>query len=121
MIILGTFFAFLLNPIFWGLTALWFLTHWGVIQAIFPGPVFYLGTIAFYFGNFAFLYINVAGALRRGYHPLVKYLLLIPLYWALMSVAAWKALYQLIFRPSYWEKTAHGLYRGKVKLPAKHG
>jgi glycosyltransferase XagB len=117
MIILGTFFAFLLNPIFWGLTALWFLSHWGVIQQIFPGPIFYIGTIALYFGNFAFIYINVAGALRREYHSLVKYTLLTPIYWALMSIAAWKALYQLIFRPSYWEKTDHGLYRGKVTMP----
>jgi len=26
-----------------------------------------------------------------------------------MSIAAWKALIQLITRPSYWEKTDHGL------------
>jgi cellulose synthase/poly-beta-1,6-N-acetylglucosamine synthase-like glycosyltransferase len=116
-IILGTFFAFLLNPIFWSLTALWFLTHWGIIEAIFPGPILYLGTFALYFGNFAFIYINIAGALRRGYHQLVKYILLTPLYWLLMSIAAWKAFYQLIFRPSYWEKTEHGLYRGRVRLP----
>lgn len=118
-IILGTFFAFLLNPIFWSLTALWFLTHWGIIEAIFPGPILYLGTFALYFGNFAFIYINIAGALRRGYHQLVKYILLTPLYWLLMSIAAWKAFYQLIFRPSYWEKTEHGLYRGRVRLPRR--
>jgi hypothetical protein len=26
-----------------------------------------------------------------------------------MSVGAWKGLIQLIYRPSYWEKTVHGL------------
>ncbi|MCL6564214.1 MAG: hypothetical protein K6U87_14530, partial [Firmicutes bacterium] len=40
---------------------------------------------------------------------LVKYSLLMPLYWGMMSVAAWKALLQLISRPSHWEKTQHGL------------
>ena len=30
-------------------------------------------------------------------------------YWVLMSIAAWKALGQLLFRPFYWEKTNHGL------------
>jgi len=39
----------------------------------------------------------------------VKYVLGSYFYWALMSVAAWKALFQLIFRPHYWEKTQHGL------------
>ena len=32
-----------------------------------------------------------------------------PLYWVLHSVAAWRALGQLITAPSYWEKTPHGL------------
>jgi len=33
----------------------------------------------------------------------------VPLYWALMSLGAWKGALQLITRPSYWEKTVHGL------------
>jgi hypothetical protein len=32
-----------------------------------------------------------------------------PFYWLLHSVAAYKALWQLITKPHYWEKTAHGL------------
>jgi hypothetical protein len=35
--------------------------------------------------------------------------LLVPAYWVLMSVAAVKAFVQLVFQPSYWEKTVHGL------------
>jgi hypothetical protein len=31
-----------------------------------------------------------------------------------MSVAAWKALVQLIVQPSYWEKTEHGLTTAPV-------
>jgi len=119
LVIAGTFFAFLMNPIFWGLTGLWFLTHWGIIERVFPGPIFYLGAIALYFGNFAFVYINVAGSLRREYHHLVKYTLLTPVYWMLMSVAAWKALWQLLRNPFYWEKTDHGLYTGRVRVPGQ--
>ena len=55
------------------------------------------------------MYLNVAGAMRRGYYDLVKYALLSPLYWALMSIAAWKGFIQLFYRPFYWEKTVHGL------------
>ncbi|MGC1779061.1 MAG: glycosyltransferase family 2 protein [Xanthobacteraceae bacterium] len=32
-----------------------------------------------------------------------------PLYWLLLSLAAWRALIQLIYDPQYWEKTEHGL------------
>jgi len=105
----GTGLTLLLNPIYWLLTLLWFGTHWGIIEQFFPGPIFYVGGLALYLGNFLFVYIMVAGTLARGYHPLVKYAFLSPLYWALMSVAAWKGVLQLIYAPSYWEKTEHGL------------
>ena len=38
-------------------------------------------------------------------------LLLTPFYWLLLSVAAWRALYQLLHDPQRWEKTEHGLAR----------
>lgn len=38
-------------------------------------------------------------------------LLLMPFYWLLLSLAAWRALGHLILRPHQWEKTEHGLAR----------
>jgi glycosyltransferase XagB len=38
-------------------------------------------------------------------------LVLTPLYWFLLSLAAWRALIQLICDPQRWEKTEHGLAR----------
>ena len=32
-----------------------------------------------------------------------------PLYWIMHSIAAYKGLWQLIYKPFYWEKTNHGL------------
>ncbi len=112
----GTFFGYLVNPLYWLLTVAWFLFHLGIVREIFPAPIFYLGSIGLYVGNFAFTYLNVAGCLRREYYDMVKYALLSPIYWAFMSVAAWKGFLQLFYRPSYWEKTHHGLYRGKIRL-----
>jgi glycosyltransferase XagB len=109
LVIGGTFFGFLLNPVLWTLTGLWFLTEWHVIQQIFPTYVFYMGATSLYVGNFAFAYMNVAGCLRRRYYSLVKWALLSPVYWVLMSIAAWKGFLQLFYRPFYWEKTIHGL------------
>ena len=39
----------------------------------------------------------------------MPYSLTVFAYWALMSVAAYKALWQLVYKPFYWEKTQHGL------------
>jgi hypothetical protein len=36
-------------------------------------------------------------------------LLLMPLHWLLLSLAAWRALVQLVVAPYAWEKTEHGL------------
>ena len=114
MVVGGTFFGFLVNPLFWMLTAGWFLFEWPWIKLIFPAGLFYLGAFNLYLGNFAFTYLNVAGCLKRGYYDLVKYALMTPIYWALMSVAAWKGFLQLFYAPSYWEKTNHGLYQGEM-------
>jgi len=38
-------------------------------------------------------------------------LLLMPVYWLMLSLAAWRALWQLLRDPYNWEKTEHGLAR----------
>ncbi len=106
----GTLFIALVNPVLWALTTLWFAENWEVISAIFPGPVFYLAALSLYLGNFLFTYLYALGAALRGYHRVVRYALLAPAYWLLMSVAAWRAVFHLLFKPFHWEKTAHGLH-----------
>ncbi len=39
---------------------------------------------------------------------LLPYGLSIPFYWILISLGAYRGLWQLIFKPFYWEKTSHG-------------
>ena len=107
---MGATAVLLLNPVFWTLTALYALTHWSAIEQVFPSPVYYVASLMLLVGNFAFVYLNVAGALQRGEFGLVRTALVSPLYWALMSYAAWKGFLQLFTNPFYWEKTEHGLH-----------
>jgi glycosyltransferase XagB len=109
MVIGGNIFTVIVNPLYWIVTAAWFLFHFNILSSLFPGPIYYLGAFSLFFGNFAFTYMNVAGAMRRGYYDLVKYALLSPVYWVLMSVGGWRGFLQLITKPHYWEKTIHGL------------
>jgi hypothetical protein len=55
------------------------------------------------------VYVSMMGAFKRRRYRLVPWALLNPLYWLLHSVAAYKAVWQLIRKPHYWEKTVHGL------------
>ena len=51
------------------------------------------------------------GLARRGLNANAWVLLLTPVHWLLISLAAWRALYQLLVAPYVWEKTEHGLAR----------
>ncbi|GGD94484.1 glycosyltransferase family 2 protein [Paenibacillus nasutitermitis] len=120
VMILATPMLPLLNPIFWLMLLLWFGWELSIIGDFFPGFIYYLASIEFYIGNFMFVFSNVAGVYwvihelednrnRVFSYKLVRYALLTPLYWVLMSIAALKAAWQLVTNPFYWEKTEHGL------------
>ena len=49
------------------------------------------------------------GSKRAGKPVSLITLVTMPAYWALIFLGAMKGLYQYIFKPFYWEKTAHGL------------
>jgi cellulose synthase/poly-beta-1,6-N-acetylglucosamine synthase-like glycosyltransferase len=98
----------IINPIYWALTALWFAEHYHFINVLFPSVLLYLGIVGLFVGNAAFVMSAVSGAYGRKNYEDVKWVLLVPVYWLLMSLAAWKALIQLCHKPFYWEKTVHG-------------
>ena len=54
-------------------------------------------------------FLGWLGLLRRDLLSTAWILLLTPVHWLLLSLAAWRALYQLAFAPYAWEKTEHGL------------
>lgn len=118
--VLGTPLLPLMNPFFWIMIILWIFVQPEWIQNAFPGPIYYIALVEFLFGNFVFTYANLTGmysvirdcAVKKRQpfsYSLVKYGLLSPVYWVLMSVAAYKGLWQLVRKPFYWEKTIHGL------------
>ena len=109
---MGSAFVLLMNPIFWALTTVYVVSQWGFIEDIYPSLIFYAASLMLFVGNFIFIYLNVAGSLQRGEFGLTRTAMLSPLYWGLMSWAAWKGFIQLFTNPFYWEKTEHGLDEG---------
>ena len=104
----GTPFSLLINPLYWLLTVIWFVFRWEWLSQLFPFPIILGGLVCLFVGNFTFIFACMLAAYRRGYYDLVKYALIVPAYWFLMSIGAWKGFLQLITRPNYWEKTKHG-------------
>jgi hypothetical protein len=105
----GTPFVFLANPILWFVFTTWLITKAEIIKLFFPDWVMYVSTFNLLFGNAIVIYMNMMSVFRRKYYNLLPYALLNPFYWILHSIAAYKALWQLIQNPFYWEKTEHGL------------
>ena len=91
----------------------WLATRWSGFDIIFPPVVLYISLFNLIIGNGFFIYLNMLGAFKRHHYQLMPYALTVPVYWLLMTVAAYKGLWQLIHNPFFWEKTTHGLSQFK--------
>jgi cellulose synthase/poly-beta-1,6-N-acetylglucosamine synthase-like glycosyltransferase len=118
MFVGGTPILAIVNPIFWFMTLLWFVAHPAFIQELFPAPVYYLGLLSWAFGNFLLVYVTVMSCRVAKRGELLVAALLVPIYWVMMSMAAVKALSQLVGAPTFWEKTVHGLHHEPKDIPA---
>ena len=105
----GTLLSGLLNPVFWTIFVIWMIFGADVISTYFPLPVLYLSLINLLVGNGLLIYLTMVAPFRRRWTDLAPWGITVIGYWVLMTVAAYKALWQLISNPFYWEKTQHGL------------
>jgi glycosyltransferase XagB len=58
--------------------------------------------------NLALAAMSLRGAGHRGLWP---HVIFVPFYWLYVSAAAYRAVWQLVRAPFYWEKTEHGVSR----------
>jgi hypothetical protein len=86
--------------------------------------IFFPIGVTLFLANFFFILMNFLAIARRrldqtaGARIFVA-ALLVPFYWILISIAAWKGFLQLL-RPGkahFWEKTQHGLSSSRHELP----
>ncbi len=104
----GAAAAALLNPLLLAVLAAEALTGQSPIATL-PEPLRLFNFSALVAGNLAFLGLAAFAPFKRRLGRLAPAALLTPVYWLMMSAAAWRALFQLLTRPSFWEKTDHGL------------
>jgi hypothetical protein len=106
----GTVLAALVHPIFLAALVIRYLsggfaaidgTAGGVALAALYGATFVAG----YMATLVLAWVGLARRKLLSYAPT---LLLVPVLWILLSVAAWRALIQLSYAPYRWDKTEHG-------------
>jgi glycosyltransferase XagB len=111
----GTVLSGLFNPVFWLLYFGWLIAAFSGFEAVFPEPLLFLALFNLLAGNGALVFLNMLAPIRRGWLDLIPYSLTSFGYWVLISIAAYKGLWQLLHNPFYWEKTQHGASKHVIR------
>lgn len=89
----------------------WPMIYYGPKQA----PVWSILSIIFFCvsvfllcANLLFVLMHCLACVKRRWFHLLPCAILMPFYWVLISIGAWKGFLQLFTNPFYWEKTPHG-------------
>lgn len=108
---LGVFASSLLHPFFLAHT-LWFFLSGRVYEELatpLHGGAIGLGGAILLLGYGVSMACAQRGLGKLGYWHWTGTILTMPLYWMLMTPAAWMALWDFMVRPHHWHKTEHGL------------
>ncbi len=105
----GIVLSALIHPIFLALLAYEMATgeFMALPESMLGGTMMTLALFNLVGGYVSGMAIAALAATRRGNLGLLPHVLLMPLYWLLISAAAYRAALQLVVDPYLWEKTPH--------------
>ncbi|MDC7787892.1 cellulose synthase/poly-beta-1,6-N-acetylglucosamine synthase-like glycosyltransferase [Rhodoplanes tepidamans] len=120
LVVGGTVLAALVHPVFSALLI-------GKLAGEGLPPLDDLGTVllaglygsTFVAGWAASMLLGLSGLARRRLLGTAWVLLLVPVHWLLLSLAAWRALIKFFRDPYRWDKTEHGLARTSRSAPQR--
>lgn len=104
----GAVFAALASPFLWLIAAADLMGAFSPLEGA-PDWLKMLNLVALSMGQAILIALAAFAPFSRGLARLAPTALLTPLYWMMISAAAWRGLIQLLRRPSYSEKTHHGV------------
>ena len=115
LLIGGSIISSLAHPVIW-IVALAGLVGSGSALALMtapyvPGLLVALNATLLAGGYVVSVAAGMIAVSLRGHRNLIVHAPMMVAYWPLISFAAYKAIFQLVTRPFYWEKTRHGISR----------
>ncbi|HVV63997.1 MAG TPA: glycosyltransferase [Rhizomicrobium sp.] len=105
----GSVVLALVNPLLWTVFFLSLIAPSPAFAGLHSEALGSLSAIGAIGSNGLLTALAVSGPMRRGRSDLAPYGLTVTLYWLLISLAGYRALWHLITKPFHWDKTAHGL------------
>ncbi len=107
ILLLGTLSHFLLAPFLWSFWLIVFgLPH--PVTSVFPHSVILATGTLFFLSEITTLLIAAFAVATPKHSWLIKWVLMMHLYFPLAALASWKGFAELVTRPFFWDKTAHG-------------
>ncbi len=103
---LTTLSQFLLAPLIWSFW-LTLLGNANPLQAILPETYFVMVWSLFLFVAAIDIVVPIYAIHGQGRARLIPWVLTLGLYFPMATIAAYKGLLELVFRPFFWDKTAH--------------
>jgi len=105
----GLILSAFVHPWFYILLA---FNHWqgrllSAPESVLGRSLLWIGIFNLIVGYLSAIWPGTAASARRGWLRLSAHAVLMPLYWLAISLAAYKALWQLASAPFYWDKTQH--------------
>ncbi len=118
VLFLGTLSQFALAPLLWSFWLLPLgLPH--PLAALLPHSVLVGLAILFLVSETVNLTVAVLAARRAGKPWLALWAPTLQLYFPLATLAVWRALWQAVRRPFFWEKTTHGVFQPAAIPPPR--
>lgn len=99
-----------LNPLCWLILIAWLFWRWPIVYVHSPYTLgLFAVSLALFQFNVLFIGVHLLAALRRGSYHLIPAVLLLPWYWILISIGAWRGVLEFFWAPYKWVKTTHGM------------
>ncbi len=112
ILFLCTLSQFLLAPLLWSFWIIAFGIAHPLEDVLPPGAVGWL-MLFFLATELLGILVNLEGLRRIGYRISPLWVPSLHFYFPLAALASYKALWELVLRPFYWDKTSHGIFDPK--------
>ncbi|MBS8227053.1 glycosyltransferase [Vannielia litorea] len=109
LLFLGALSQFILAPLLW---SFWLvvLGLWHPVAAVLPGWAIWTLAGTFLASELVNIAVGLTGTRLAGHLALRKWVPTLHFYYPLGALASYKALWEIVTKPFYWDKTTHGLH-----------
>ncbi|WP_444462601.1 glycosyltransferase family 2 protein [Rhodobacter capsulatus] len=117
ILILGALSQYLLAPLLW---TCWLILFgiWHPISAIMSEGLENLLLFTFVLTEIVNITVGAWAVRGKDHRHLIPWVPTLNLYFPLGALAGWKAIYEVITKPFYWDKTVHGVFDGLNHISA---